>query len=544
MTAPFLATRTSQDGGTIAGEDAGADAAREAVVSLAEEGGKYTPVRVIPVSRLRAFILAGCFALAAIAGVLVYWEREEKLDAATTQLLSAAEISAQFAMQSVAAADAVLRTVVERVELAAPTSDDALAAAISDQSLFEFIQRRALSLPQIGVISITAANGQLLNFSRGFPAPPINLSDRDYFQAHLNEPALELFISEPVQNRGNGAWSFFLARKVRDANGRLLGVVLAGLQVSFYRASFAAWSNGPAHAFSLLRRAGVLLARHPESSIGLSYAATPAFTDIINRSDKGAVSTRVDSPTAIQRERIIAAAAAPGYNLVVTLVGYTDSILRPWRAQAQLIGVGAFALALIAAFAYWRAGVSVRSLDKGGEEVGPADSPATRAQDASPETPLAENKANFLDPLTGLPTSEYLRAYLERAQAQNRQAPIRLVLVDLQCFSLVNKVLGYEKGDAILSEFAEFLWSKCRPVDLVARIGGDEFAVIFQDVSPEAGPGLVARLSGALAQKEFEGMKLTLPWGETPACDAGDLDAMLRLARRDMAVRAEQAKRA
>lgn len=229
MTAPFLATRTSQDGGTIAGEDAGADAAREAVVSLAEEGGKYTPVRVIPVSRLRAFILAGCFALAAIAGVLVYWEREEKLDAATTQLLSAAEISAQFAMQSVAAADAVLRTVVERVELAAPTSDDALAAAVSDQSFFEFIQRRALSLPQIGVISITAANGQLLNFSRGFPAPPINLSDRDYFQAHLNEPALELFISEPVQNRGNGAWSFFLVRKVRDANGRLLGVVLAGL---------------------------------------------------------------------------------------------------------------------------------------------------------------------------------------------------------------------------------------------------------------------------------------------------------------------------
>lgn len=544
MTALFAPTRTSQRDEPISADGVDANASFAVSASSPEDGGKNTPVRVVPLSRLRAWILVAFLTLAAGASALVYVQREQKLDVATAQLLSAAEFSAQFASQSITAADAVLRTVVERAELAAPTGDEALSAAVSDRAFFDFIQRRALSLPQIGVVSITASNGQILNFSRSFPAPPINLSDRDYFQAHLNDPSLELFISEPVQNRGNGTWTFYLARKVRDANGRMLGVVLAGLEVNFYKANFAAWSTGPANAFSLLRRDGVLLARYPESAIGVSFAATPAFTEIINRSDKGAVSTRADSPVAMQRERIVAAAAVPGHNLVITVIGFTDLILQPWRAQAQMIGLGALALALVAAFAYWRAGVTVQRLEEADDNAAPLGASATSASAVSPEAPLADSKANFLDPLTGLPTPEYLRAYLERAQAQDRLDPIRLVLVDLQCFSLVNQVLGYEKGDAILSEFADFLRGKCRPVDLVARIGGDEFAVLFHDVSPEAGPGLAARLSSALAQKDFDGMKLSLSWGEALARDASDLDAMLRLARRDMAVRSERAKRA
>jgi hypothetical protein len=69
------------------------------------------------------------------------------------------------------------------------------------------------------------------HFSRAYPIPPINLAERDYFKAHLNNPGLGDFISQPVRNKGNGKWTFYISRRLNDEQGQFLGLVLVGISV-------------------------------------------------------------------------------------------------------------------------------------------------------------------------------------------------------------------------------------------------------------------------------------------------------------------------
>lgn len=74
-----------------------------------------------------------------------------------------------------------------------------------------------------------------------------------------------------------------------------------------------------------------------------------------------------------------------------------------------------------------------------------------------------------------------------------------LLLIDLDGFKGVNDALGHAGGDACLKEAAARLERLCRPADLVARIGGDEFAVLIEERLGE-------RAAGALARRIVEGL--------------------------------------
>jgi hypothetical protein len=102
-----------------------------------------------------------------------------------------------------------------------------------DRPTFDRLSARAKVAPQIDVATIVAVDGTVLNFTRSWPPPPINLADRDYFKAHFEGSGLALFVSEPVRNLGTGAWTFYLRRAVRNSGGEIIGMVLTGLSVDF-----------------------------------------------------------------------------------------------------------------------------------------------------------------------------------------------------------------------------------------------------------------------------------------------------------------------
>lgn len=100
------------------------------------------------------------------------------------------------------------------------------------------------------------------------------------------------------------------------------------------------------------------------------------------------------------------------------------------------------------------------------------------------------------DALTGLAN----RAMFERAlgAATRERDPVRaLLLIDLDGFKAVNDTHGHAAGDACLVEIARRLRQLFAGAELIARIGGDEFAVVVE--MPEQGQGLEAQASGALA---------------------------------------------
>jgi diguanylate cyclase (GGDEF)-like protein len=104
------------------------------------------------------------------------------------------------------------------------------------------------------------------------------------------------------------------------------------------------------------------------------------------------------------------------------------------------------------------------------------------------------------DALTGLPNRAALDAALADVLAARR--PALLASVDLNEFKRVNDSLGHATGDLVLREVAGRLRGTIRPEDVLARPGGDEFAVLVRDL-PAAGPAeaeaLGQRLVDALA---------------------------------------------
>jgi diguanylate cyclase (GGDEF)-like protein/PAS domain S-box-containing protein len=103
------------------------------------------------------------------------------------------------------------------------------------------------------------------------------------------------------------------------------------------------------------------------------------------------------------------------------------------------------------------------------------------------EARMAENEIKrlaYYDPLTGLPNRRLLLEALRRAVTADRRSSRKraLLFVDLDNFKMLNDTLGHHCGDLLLQEVAHRLASCIRESDTAARIGGDEFVVMIENL--------------------------------------------------------------
>ena len=88
----------------------------------------------------------------------------------------------------------------------------------------------------------------------------------------------------------------------------------------------------------------------------------------------------------------------------------------------------------------------------------------------------------FFDPVTNLPNRRYIQDRIQRSisESSRNNSFAGLMLLDLDNFKFVNDSHGHYAGDVLLKQFGLRLGSALRPMDVVARIGGDEFLVLFE----------------------------------------------------------------
>lgn len=244
-------------------------------------------------------------------GLTVSGLRSDAVKNASDDIDNIATVLAQQAKQSVEAIDLLLSDVQSKLSTDEP-SDEEFTRRYSGRETFDYIAERISWLPGIDVLTITNSEGRIINFTRSWPAPEVNLADREYFTL-VQSGAGSLYISPPVVSKVTGRPVIFFVKRLTGVAGSFRGIVQIGLQPTYFRDVYEAIKSLPHQTFALQDSAGNILAR---------YSNGAAETDELESS------------------RIMAVRKV-GYFPLAVHVGVTqESALASWRSRARLITFG------------------------------------------------------------------------------------------------------------------------------------------------------------------------------------------------------------
>lgn len=128
-----------------------------------------------------------------------------------------------------------------------------------------------------------------------------------------------------------------------------------------------------------------------------------------------------------------------------------------------------------------------------------------RYQDRLRENLRASMELAIVDPLTKLNNRRFLNTQLTALLREDvrRDAPLSMLVLDLDHFKRVNDVFGHDAGDDVLRECAERLRTLVRGIDIVARFGGEEFVIAMPDTDAFAASRVAERIRDLIDKKPF-----------------------------------------
>jgi len=291
---------------------------------------------------MRIILLLGAIAAIVIGAVgIVLWNLrlhdidEAERELATLDLLLVEET--ERAMQSV---DLILKNVRQHVAATGVGSTARLVAALGGRDTHELLGSKIAGVPQVDALAIVAADGRVLNLSRVYPAPAIDIADRDYFKALRDSAADVAVLTQPIVSRVTGTETMFLGRRLTGPSGDFIGIVLATIDLGYFRHHYEALRAGERVAVSLWHKDGILITRFPPSHEPQpgerpSFAAVPSAGDPL---------TYATPRTAQEPARVVAAMSARDFPLVVAISKTFDQVLGDWRRKALFVAGGSVLL--------------------------------------------------------------------------------------------------------------------------------------------------------------------------------------------------------
>jgi PAS domain S-box-containing protein len=201
------------------------------------------------------------------------------------------------------------------------------------------LQDLLASRPFLKQITLLDSRGRTV-FTSANSEPGLDLSDRDYFIHHRDNPAGRFLLSAPVRARSTAEWIVPASRALRGPNGEFAGVIVASVDPYFFS---RAWTNDKTiedQATTLWRRDGTVIIRSPfdAQSMGINLKSAAVVSGLNAGGGEGTLRTvsRIDG-----QDRLVAylrIAAYPDFGLSVTQV--TDRALAAWRRIAWIVALG------------------------------------------------------------------------------------------------------------------------------------------------------------------------------------------------------------
>jgi diguanylate cyclase (GGDEF)-like protein len=112
----------------------------------------------------------------------------------------------------------------------------------------------------------------------------------------------------------------------------------------------------------------------------------------------------------------------------------------------------------------------------------------------------------WVDYLTGLASRRHFieQARGELARSARYGLPLSLCMLDLDNFKLINDRYGHQTGDLVLQRFSEICRATLREIDIIGRLGGEEFAIVLPVTAIAEAQQVSERLRAAIAQTSVQ----------------------------------------
>jgi diguanylate cyclase (GGDEF)-like protein len=284
-------------------------------------------------------VASGIIAAAIVAiGATIWALRSDAIDDAAADAGNIATILSEQTARSAQAIDIILFELQERIAELGATTPDEFRQRVDNVEMYRLLVDRLSRIPQADVITLVGDDGQLVNATRGWPRPHVDLSDRDHYLYHLTHNENKLHISEPVSNRVTGTWNIYFSRRINGPSGIFLGAVLVGVQLEYFQHIYKSITAIHSQSFLFLRNDGTVLVRYPDKN-NRAGQKIPAGSPWYGLVAGGGGYYR--SPGYFDAEpRLVAVRPLRDYPLVVNVAVSEDAALSTWRHRSLLIGIG------------------------------------------------------------------------------------------------------------------------------------------------------------------------------------------------------------
>jgi PAS domain S-box-containing protein len=287
--------------------------------------------------------------VAAIAGLSVYQSRQAYEESAQVATRNLAQVLEQQIAAAIDKIDFALRSAVDEVERLRA------AGNLTPATLDPFLARARSRLPEVTVMRVADAAGEVKLGVESVPTPVPPAGDRDYFVRLRDDPRAGLAISTAVVGRISNRWMIFFARRVDRPDGSFDGVVFAGVALDYFNGILSGVDVGP-HGGVGLRDARMALAASypPPEKTGRKIGDATVSPELLRMIESGQNSgTYVGHRAPDYLEGINSFRKVGDYPFYIVVGLIVDDYLSAWRRTAlQLTGL-ALLFAIITCTLSW-----------------------------------------------------------------------------------------------------------------------------------------------------------------------------------------------
>jgi diguanylate cyclase (GGDEF)-like protein len=313
-------------------------------------------------------------------------------------------------------------------------------------------------------------------------------SYREYFSHLASHPREESHCSGAFQELHTKDVWFAYSRAVR-AEGRpgLQGVIYAGLYAKEMAALFGDAGFANSGAVAVVDAAGKLLLHIPPLREADGRRAEYPELETMLQKRSGSFQAITTSPWDGQ-QRISAFHKAEGLPYTIVVSSAVREELGQWRQQLRYQIAGVVLIIGLLLGAAWLAGRLLKA----------------KLQLEAQALEL-ERQAKT-DVLTGISNRRHFFEMAERELMRSRRSgkPLALLMIDIDHFKMVNDKYGHLAGDEVLKSLCITSQGMIRNIDIVARIGGEEFAIILPETNPGQARVVAERLKDKLSETYIE----------------------------------------